>query len=416
MNYTLARNVILYDELGKILPVFNSAGIEVIVLAGAALGATVYDDIGQRPMGDIDLLIRHRDKQAIGELLATLGYVLDTARSDEAHYSKTLDSFTLHIDCHTDLRHYLDDRELAGVWNRARPARYTLNAPLSEAMVGSTPKAAHREARSTLILSPEDSFIYTAVDSAIYHGRITDNTINDIKLIIKHYFCHEDTKTQSDYCHPEPFALCHSEGAKRPKNPAHGKLREGSLSEEILRYAQNDSLVPKFILPPVRASLAKGGSGTNVCLSGSIDWSIVIKRIKSYRLETPLYILFDLCRREGISIPDEVMSSLHPRKRSLEYMAYRLLLASGIRYLESHDDATRVARFLTRPHARWELFMNSFMPSLHFIRQRYDLNGSVQATDNTVYSILYTLYYPLRFLSLLWRMNKAIYQLTMRMM
>ena len=153
-----------------------------------------------------------------------------------------------------------------------------------------------------------------------------------------------------------------------------------------------------------------------MCLSGSIDWSIVIKRIKSYRLETPLYILFDLCRREGISIPDEVMSSLHPRKRSLEYMAYRLLLASGIRYLESHDDATRVARFLTRPHARWELFMNSFMPSLHFIRQRYDLNGSVQATDNTVYSILYTLYYPLRFLSLLWRMNKAIYQLTMRMM
>jgi len=33
---------------------------------------------------------------------------------------------------------------------------------------------------------------------------------------------------QTSFCSPEPFAPCHSEGAKRPKNLAQGKLCEGS--------------------------------------------------------------------------------------------------------------------------------------------------------------------------------------------
>ena len=178
MNYTTARNIIIYSELGEILPVFNSAHIKTILLAGAALGVTVYPSIAERPMGDIDLLIRHRDKQAIGELLDTLGYVLDTARSDEAHYSKTFDSITIHIDCHTDLRHYLDDRALAGVWTRARlwPV-----IPLSSSVIPA------KAGIQSLILSPEDTLIYTCVDAAIYHGRITANTLKDIELIINHY-------------------------------------------------------------------------------------------------------------------------------------------------------------------------------------------------------------------------------------
>jgi len=38
-------------------------------------------------------------------------------------------------------------------------------------------------------------------------------------------------------CHFEPFASCHSEEAKRPKNPAQGKLREESETLP-LRFAQ----------------------------------------------------------------------------------------------------------------------------------------------------------------------------------
>ena len=53
-------------------------------------------------------------------------------------------------------------------------------------------------------------------------------------------------------CHPDPelFALCHSEGAERPKNLAQSKLRKGEGPQnlrEILRYAQNDILMEQMI-------------------------------------------------------------------------------------------------------------------------------------------------------------------------
>ena len=49
-----------------------------------------------------------------------------------------------------------------------------------------------------------------------------------MRLEVKKSINHEGMKTQSDYCHPEPFAR-HSEGAKRPKNLAQDKLSEESL-------------------------------------------------------------------------------------------------------------------------------------------------------------------------------------------
>ena len=56
----LARNMILYDELGKILKAFKKAGIDTIVLKGAFLAEEIYKNIGLRPMSDIDLLIKGR--------------------------------------------------------------------------------------------------------------------------------------------------------------------------------------------------------------------------------------------------------------------------------------------------------------------------------------------------------------------
>jgi len=41
-------------------------------------------------------------------------------------------------------------------------------------------------------------------------------------------------------CHSEPFAPCHSEGAKGPKNLAQHRLREESKKRFFARRAQND--------------------------------------------------------------------------------------------------------------------------------------------------------------------------------
>jgi hypothetical protein len=48
-------------------------------------------------------------------------------------------------------------------------------------------------------------------------------------------------------CHSEPFAFCHSEGAKRPKNLAQDKLREESRPFAIAQGDRINNLTgPKF--------------------------------------------------------------------------------------------------------------------------------------------------------------------------
>lgn len=59
----LARNILLYDELSKILTAFKKAGIDTIVLKGAFLAEEIYKNIGLRQMSDIDLLIKKENLQ-----------------------------------------------------------------------------------------------------------------------------------------------------------------------------------------------------------------------------------------------------------------------------------------------------------------------------------------------------------------
>src|SRR5882724_9901509 len=70
----IARNMYLYAELRRILEGFREKGLNVIVLKGAALAQSVYGDIGLRPMGDIDLLVRKEDLDCAEQIMSTLGY------------------------------------------------------------------------------------------------------------------------------------------------------------------------------------------------------------------------------------------------------------------------------------------------------------------------------------------------------
>ena len=69
-----ARNMLLYDELSKVLKAFKDAGVNVIVLKGAFLAETVYKNIGLRPMGDVDLVIKKEDLQKVKKKLIQLRY------------------------------------------------------------------------------------------------------------------------------------------------------------------------------------------------------------------------------------------------------------------------------------------------------------------------------------------------------
>lgn len=73
--YTIAaRNAIIFQELGKVLESFNRAGLEAIVLKGAALAELVYRNLALRAMSDVDLLVKKEDLCKIDALLKMLGY------------------------------------------------------------------------------------------------------------------------------------------------------------------------------------------------------------------------------------------------------------------------------------------------------------------------------------------------------
>ncbi|HEX9756198.1 MAG TPA: nucleotidyltransferase family protein [Nitrospiria bacterium] len=59
------RNLRIQNELVTILKAFQEIGIEVLLLKGLALIETVYQNLGLRPMSDMDLLVR---KEAIPEV------------------------------------------------------------------------------------------------------------------------------------------------------------------------------------------------------------------------------------------------------------------------------------------------------------------------------------------------------------
>lgn len=71
---TTANNIFLLRELNKILNVFVEEKISVMALKGAALLEAIYGDIGLRPMGDIDLLIKKNELHRIDKNLKKLGF------------------------------------------------------------------------------------------------------------------------------------------------------------------------------------------------------------------------------------------------------------------------------------------------------------------------------------------------------
>jgi hypothetical protein len=82
----LFRNVLLQNETARLLALFHEEHIPIIVLKGAALLDTVYNDISLRPMGDLDVLVHSNDLDRAETLASNAGYWCPV---DEATQEKT---------------------------------------------------------------------------------------------------------------------------------------------------------------------------------------------------------------------------------------------------------------------------------------------------------------------------------------
>lgn len=70
----LERNVLMLKAWEEGLEAFRKERIEVLVFKGPALLELVYKDIGLRPMGDIDILVKFKDLGRAGRILEGMGY------------------------------------------------------------------------------------------------------------------------------------------------------------------------------------------------------------------------------------------------------------------------------------------------------------------------------------------------------
>ncbi|NUN24155.1 MAG: nucleotidyltransferase family protein [Candidatus Jettenia caeni] len=104
---SLIRNMILVDELKRIVLELKENNIEVATLKGGFLAENVYKDIACRPMGDLDILIKDKDKEKCYKILLNMGYenVVESAQIQMLHRSfcKKVRMMPVNIEIH----HYL---------------------------------------------------------------------------------------------------------------------------------------------------------------------------------------------------------------------------------------------------------------------------------------------------------------------
>jgi len=130
--YNLARNMLLQGALSKLLFAFNREGIPVILLKGAALLGSIYEDISLRPMSDLDILVPLEYLDSAESVASVQGYShVHNLRSQEAarknlRHLATLTNLEKHIIL--EIHQHIEDSDspyhfdLHSFWVRARHA------------------------------------------------------------------------------------------------------------------------------------------------------------------------------------------------------------------------------------------------------------------------------------------------------
>ncbi|MCH7873267.1 MAG: nucleotidyltransferase family protein [Planctomycetes bacterium] len=166
-----SRNIRMMRVLARVAKRFNEAGVPIMALKGAALNLTLYTRADERPMTDLDLLIKPQDAQRAARLLEELGCLRGESlvRDDffpRFHYEMdyTADAiFPVRIDLHVRPFRPLRYARLipdAALWERAD------QAPIGDATV--------------LIPSTEDMLVPLAVPSGV-HGNPRRVWLDDIR-------------------------------------------------------------------------------------------------------------------------------------------------------------------------------------------------------------------------------------------
>ncbi len=175
----LRRNTRTLRELARLLRALRAAGIETLLLKGAALGVAVYRNVGLRPMGDIDLLVRHEDAARALAILEGLGYAAfgaETRPGASLEYENEValrhPEHVTPVELHWDLLdspHYQSVLDMRWFWNTALPVEF--------------------EGVSALILGPEAQLLHLCSHLMLHHGGASGHLLwyHDIAEVLVAY-------------------------------------------------------------------------------------------------------------------------------------------------------------------------------------------------------------------------------------
>ena len=152
----VAASTALFHELGQVLSLLRSSGVEVVALKGAHLAEAVYENSVLRPMADVDLLVRREHLRQAWEALLAAGFVPERHVPNDIenlahHHLAPLSGNGIVIELHSRLTAWgIGTNDTAGAWERARPAKIA--------------------GVEVLVLSPEDLLVHLSLHAAAHHG------------------------------------------------------------------------------------------------------------------------------------------------------------------------------------------------------------------------------------------------------
>lgn len=169
------HNMHLYQALHGLLRVTQQASIPMVLLKGAHLAQTVYQDIAMRTMGDVDILVREADVPRVEAILQEQGYSFQTEKQlGEGRYHvpyvlATDETIGIEVHWHIEPAHSPFRVDVEGIWQRAQATR----------IMG----------MEVLVLSPEDLLLHLCMHNAYHHifGHYSLRALYDIREVVRHF-------------------------------------------------------------------------------------------------------------------------------------------------------------------------------------------------------------------------------------
>jgi hypothetical protein len=162
---TVRQNVKLLHALTTILDELNKEGVDITLLQGMALLQEAYQDIGLRPMKDMDLWVLPSNYQRLVDALVQQGFYSDRL------YPKTYRKGEIVLDIHTHL-----------LWADRIKARDYLLSKSQDEIFRST-KSIKTDCGRVLCLGPQDHFLYLGLH-ALKHNFERLIWLVDIKALV----------------------------------------------------------------------------------------------------------------------------------------------------------------------------------------------------------------------------------------